>query len=86
MNVLFGSEKLEKLTSKFVIQFAGYLSDKNIDRIAINDLSKIPSKDTDLMSNTTINFTEVDMKKKFKLECHHANDMSCSNWELKEIE
>jgi hypothetical protein len=82
MEVLFNSEKLEHLSSKFIIKLAGYLSNKQIDRISINEVEVTPFDA--LNEITIIQFQEIDLKKKFNLSVTHAKDMSCSNWSLKE--
>jgi hypothetical protein len=83
MQVLFNSEKLEHLSSKFIIQLAKFFSEKEIVRISIFNVEVTPFDS--LNEITIINFQEVDTTTKYNLSITHAKDMSCSNWSLKKV-
>lgn len=80
MKVLFGAEKLEGMTTKFVIQFFGYLFDKGINNnINVMDV-KISEVDR-LNQKTTVVFRDKD-NSLYAVVVSHAKDMCCSNWDM----
>ena len=80
MKVLFGSENLEKLSSKFIIQLSGFLHDKDLHDISVN--SCIQENRDDLNQITSIWITHRS-NIQFDIVVKHAVNMSCSNWEIK---
>lgn len=92
MKTLFGSELLEKGTSKFIIQLGGYLEDKNITRINVQAVTIVDDRSHKLMRTTTIVFQDcskvgqfANVPKWYTLTVSHAKDMSCSNWQLSRV-
>jgi len=80
MKVQFGSEKLEQLTSKFIIKLAAYLYDHDFKVISVGDVTVV---DVDALNQKTIITFGVFNNKGNVLTVSHAKDMCCSNWELK---
>lgn len=86
MNIQFGADKMEQLTSKFIIHFARYISERleSIGRLSINHVVVEP---VDMLnSKTVIVFQDIDSSKHYRMTCGHANDMCCSNWGMKTID
>lgn len=81
MNVIFGSEKLEVLSSKFILSLAEYFYNQDINKINVISVNVEPGSN-DLMEKTTIQFKDYN-NHDYILIVSHAKDMSCSNWDLK---
>jgi hypothetical protein len=79
MKTQFGQELLEKLTSKFILELANFLSDNKINWINVRSVDVRP---VDALNEVTIiNFKDY-QNQNYKLIVGHAKDMSCSNWDM----
>lgn len=82
MEVTFGKEHLETLSPRFIIDFAGFLHNRDISRISITCVESVPVDE--LNAHTIIRFSTI-TNSKFELHVRHSKSMSCSNWDLTNI-
>ena len=85
----FGKEKLETLSSRFIIELASYLHDIGIDDIAVMDTLITPLNK--LNSRTIVAIVSHKESANFKenqhllIHCSHANNFSCMSWQHEKI-
>ncbi len=80
MKVLFGAEKLERLTQKFIIQLFGFLYDRAVTgEISINT---VKVRAVDDLNETTVITLRSKHNQLYVVKVDHARDMCCSQWSM----
>lgn len=86
----FGAEKLEKMSSKFIIELTNYLFEKQMNCVSIQDVMCIPIDEFN--SCTIIALVDVTLtnggqpfNSHHLITIRHANNMSCSNWQISSL-
>jgi hypothetical protein len=92
MKFYFGEDKLYNLTSRNVLDFCQYVAqegklNKKFDRLAIDEVTDVPSGEFAKMRTVTIKFTDMTKKESVQYEYRsfHAIDSRCGNISISRI-